>query len=215
MELKQFLDIVIPILLGVLGIMTQKLWEYIKISQYNLKYHKLISDIGIYIQKINTWTYKENRQVFIDALLIKLKVWQKSSEELAKEINNKYIPRQRLENMLLQWATDTIEQYIKEWERSEIPKDIIKHINNIHQEKVDLFINEIKNVIMDKTYPNGQYVKREIFNILRLLLSETKDDFNDIIYREIYNGRFKGIYYKNIPISDIEFKKIKDNENNK
>jgi len=208
--MEELLKIALPILMGLLGIGLQKVWTIIKSNQYNLEDHEIISDLNINLQKISTWFVERNRQVFIDALEIKLKVWKDEIAIFTKEINNKYISRQKLKHIFIEWAINTIDKYNNEWKVNGVPDKVIKHINKIHQIKVDKLLKEINTIISDRTYPNSQFIKREIFTILRLLLSETKDDFNDIVYRSKYNGEFKDVYYKDIPINDEQYLKQKN-----
>lgn len=208
--MEELLKIALPILMGMLGIGLQKAWTIIKSNQYNLEDHEIMSDLNINLQKISTWLVERNRQVFVDALEIKLKVWKDEVTIFAKEINNKYISRQKLKHLFIEWTINTINKYNSEWKVNGIPDKVINHINKKHQIKVDKLLKEINTTIFDRTYPSSQFIKREIFNTLRLLLSETKDDFNDIVYRSKYNGEFKDVFYKDIPVNDEQYLKLKN-----
>jgi len=205
--MKELLEIAIPIIFSMLGVSLQQLYTYFKAMRYNLADHRIISDLQINIQHLTTWKVKQNRQVFVDALSIKFEIWLEETEKFVEEINNKHISRGKLKTMFIKWALNTIKLYNERWEQMGIPKIVRDHINREHQEKVDKFLNEIEIVIQDKTFPSVQYIKREILTILRLLLSETKDDFNTIVYRTKYNGEFAGAKYNSVPINDAEYTK--------
>jgi len=205
-NIKELMLIIIPILTGIIGINLQKWWLGYKMKKFKLEDHPLFVDLALKINIINSWVFVSNRTALKDALIIKLKWWKNEGLVLAKELQSNSLSNLQLENKILMWASIVIDNYTKEWIQIGIPDKLIKRISVQHQIKVDKFIDEIKSICKN----NDMYLFTTqkiiaMFDILRLLLAETIIDFNEFIYQAKYNGDFKGISYKNIPINDDEY----------
>jgi len=205
--LKEILLIALPILVGLTTATMQRVWLRYKTNKFKLTDHPLFTDLSTSISELYSWQPKESRVVFIDALRIKFRAWKIGGLELATTLQKNAYSNTQLKNTVIIWATDTVNTYTKSWEETGIPPKVIGRISEIHQEKVEQFIQEVKNI----TYNNDMYPFKmqkciAIFDLLRLLLSDTKNDFNRLIHRERYNGAFKGCLYKKVPLNDDEYK---------
>ena len=205
-NIKELILIIIPILTGLMGIGLQKWWLSYKTKKFKLEDHPLFADLCCSINDIQSWSPAKNRYVFIDALIIKLSYWKNSGEQLAKDLQNANLSNMQLQNKIIKWATQVITDYTKEWRNTNIPNKVIERITKTHEEKVIQFINEIKSITFNNDmYPFKMQKVIAIFNTLRLLLSDTKNDFNKLVYRDTYNGEFTNCKYKDIPVSDTEY----------
>ena len=206
-SLSDYIIYFTPLVFGYLGI---KFKEYLidyKQNKYKLEFHSLFGTLKSSINELKRWSYPANRQVFIDAFTIKADVWINSAKELAKKLDKTKIKNNsHLENIFNDWANDTIVKYEKEWKDAKINDKIIKAINKQHEIKVNSFIIEIKSI----AHNNDAYITQKskyiaIFDALKYLLTETKLDFSDLIYKKVYNGNMVGVIYKGLPVSDVEY----------
>lgn len=214
-EVEEILKIVIPIILTLIATQIQKWYIEYKIKKFKLEDHPLFVDLSLKIININSWRFVYNRRAIKDALIIKLKTWKDEGLCLAKQLQNKSYSNIQLENIVLSWATSTIEKYTKEWQNAQIPGRLIQRITTFHQIKVNRFTDEIKEICKN----NDMYLFKiqkiiAIFDTLRLLLAETVIDFNELIFQSKYNGDFKGITYMGVPINDEEYKLYFEGINN-
>lgn len=205
-NIKELMLIIIPILTGIIGISLQKWWVGYKMKKFKLEDHPLFVDLSLKINNINSWRFVCNRRAIKDALIIKLKTWKEEGMCLARQLQTNSYSNIQLENIVLNWATVTIEKYTKEWINIGIPELLIQKITTFHQIKVNRFVDEIKGICRNSDMYLFKIQKViAIFDTLRLLLAETVIDFNELIFQAKYNGDFKGISYKNIPINDDEY----------
>ena len=205
-ELKEILLVALPILTGLFTAGAQKWYLNYKTKKFKLIDHPLFTDLEISIRDIDSWAIKENRKVFIDALKIKFEYWKNEGEVLANELQKGNFSDLQLQNKILKWATITVNKYTNKWKEEDIPQLIIDRITTVHEEKVQQFLSEIKQIsYASDMYPFKMQKSIAIFDTLRLLLADTKNDFNRLVYREKYNGHFKGVIYKGIPINDAEY----------
>ena len=205
-QLNTILETIIPIIIGLSLAGIQRWYMYYKTKKFKFVDHPLFSDLLISINEIKSWYVQKNRDVFRQALIIKLKCWHIRGLELAKELQNGKYSNLQLQNKVLTWATNTVNDYANKWKEDGIPNKVIERITITHQIKVDKFIEEIKAICFN----NDMYLFKTqkviaIFDTLRVLLMVTINDFNKLLYRDKYNGDFIGISYKNIPINDKEY----------
>jgi len=175
--------------------------------RYKLIWHSLFLSLDNSIREINRWTFKENRKVFKDALEIKLKIWHNQGKVLAEDLDKKKkLGNTFLEYLFIEWMNKTVDLYTKEWKDAKIPNEVIARINKEHELKVLTFTAEINRICHnDDAYPTMKSKSISIFDALKHLLAETKNDFTTLIYRTNYNGNMKGVYYNDIAISDIDY----------
>lgn len=214
-DIKTLLQILLPIFLTWFGAFINKKWLDYKSKKFKLIDHPLFADLIYNVNEIRKWHPKTNRLVFIDALIIKMEFWNKEGYILAEELQKEKLSNIQLKNKIIKWASKVIDLYVSEWNKIGIPEKVINRINTQHQLKVDQFVNDIKEISFnDDMYPFQMQKSIAIFNVLRLLLTDTKNDFNQLIYRDKYNGEFTGIKYKGIPINDEEYNNFIKNKNN-
>ena len=215
-EIKELLLVALPIVSAIITGSIQKWYLAYKTKKFKLIDHPLFTDLVLSIRDLKSWTPIKNRQVFIDALEIKFNCWKKQGEILAKDLQKTNFSNLQLQNKILKWASNTVDSYNNEWIKNDIPELVIDRITKVHDEKVHQFLTEIKQIsFSNDMYPFKMQKSIAIFDTLRLLLADTKNDFNRLVYREKYNGHFKGCSYKGIPINDSEYDKyIVKNMNN-
>lgn len=205
-EIKEILLIVVPILAGLFTAGIQRWYLAYKTKKFQLLDHPIFTDLTYSIQDLDSWRVKENRQVFIDALSIKLRLWRDKGLELAEELQKNNFSNIQLKNKVICWATKVMSEYTHEWRKIGIPEKVITRITESYEIKVKQFVDEIKDISYNNDmYPFKMQKSIGIFTTLRLLLADTKNDFNNLVYRDTYNGFFVGSYYKNIPVSDVEY----------
>ena len=198
--------LLIPIITAYVGI-RYKSWAMArKANSFMLKYHSMFNSLSNSKREVKRWNIQENRQVFVDALIIQIECWQKKGFELAETIDSKIVGNSQLEIIMNTWANGTIDSYNFEWQKTKIPHKIIKIINAASAEKTDRLFYEISTKVHnDNQYPFYKTKTTAILDILSTLLAETINDFNQLIYREHYNGTMLGVYYNELPVSDIEY----------
>jgi len=213
-EIKELLLVALPILSAIITGSIQKWYLAYKTKKFKLIDHPLFTDLVLSIRGLKSWTPVENRQVFVDALEIKFNCWKRQGEVLAKELQNGNYSNLQLQNKILKWASNTVDSYNNEWIENDIPKLVIDRITKVHDEKVQQFLTEIKQIsFSNDMHPFKMQKSIAIFNTLRLLLADTKNDFNKLVYREKYNGHFIGVKYKGLPINDSEYNIYKQKNN--
>lgn len=207
--LKVLIDAIVPLLALYIGTQLKALYARLKTKNFLLSEHELFTEIKKSISEIRRWSIKENRKVFIDALIIKLEFWLNEGIKLANDLDKNYYNKRQLRKIFFDWVTNTINLYNSEWKKVGIPGKIVDMINKNHEPNVIKFSSEIDNIIFnDDIYFSYKIKVINIFNILRLLLEVTKTDFQDLIYRDKLNGNLHGLTYNNKPISDDEFDKF-------
>ena len=205
-ELKQILLIALPILSGLIVAGLQRWRLAYKTKKFKLTDHPIFTDLTLSIRDLKAWCPAKNRQVFTDALVIKLYCWIKEGEVLAIDLQKGNYSNLQLKNKVLKWAAGVVNQYTNEWRSGDIPETVIDRITLVHEEKVQQFLTEIKAIsYANDMYPFKMQKVIAIFDTLRLLLADTKNDFNKLVYRDRYNGHFKGSSYKGTPVNDSEY----------
>lgn len=207
--IKEFFTYIAPFITIILGYYAKQWVLRLKARKCSLLNHSLLTSLSNSIRDVKLWQVTANRQVFVDALRIKLECWQERAEELAIELNKKgKLTNGKLYSIITNWTNDVIDEYNKKWIENNIPKPIINRINKNHKNKTDEFVSEIQaKSYNNDMYPLTKYKTVAILDTLKTLLAETKSDFYQLVYREKYNGAFKGCKYKGIPINDDEFEK--------
>jgi len=183
-------------------------FKNIKINIYSkrLKFteHQIFNNLRNTIREIEYWNVPENKIVFKDALLAMLKVWLDTGLDFSKHLQAKNTKRLNLETAFLDWLENAIRAYVADWQKMQIPKNVIRFINTEQQTKISNFTNKIHNIANSKHFINNYIKTNVILETLDTLLAETKADFLAITYMKNLNGRFKNDFYKGIPISDIK-----------
>ena len=207
-EIKNLLLIVVPIVTTLIGVGIQRWWLAYKTKKFKLIDHPIFTDLTLSIRDLKGWHPAKNRQVFTDSLIIKLEHWIKEGKDLACELQKGNYSNLQLKNRILTWAANVIESYTSNWRENGVPEKVIERITEVHEEKVQQFLTEIKAICYaNDMYPFKMQKSIAVFDTLRLLLADTKNDFNRLVYRERYNGHFTGTEYKGIPINDEEYNK--------
>ncbi len=179
-----------------------------KTNEFKMQEHQLFITLKRAKNEVDKWNVPENKLVLKDALKIKLVSWYDMGLELCELIEkNKRVSDNQIEKTINIWAEDVINDYTKTWQEIQIPKEVIRIIENKHQQKVDLFLNTLNNIAHNNVYITWKLKYIAIFDALNVLLSETKNDFNDLINNP-FNGKTQGIYYKKIPINDMDYKQF-------
>lgn len=206
MDLNKFLGIALPIIASIIGLSIQRWYLKFKTQRFKLIDHPLFADILLSIYDLQNWNPKQSRLVFIEALRIQLVTWHDEGIKLVSELENKSFSSLQLQNVFLLWTLNVTKLYTNLWDKNKIPKPIIKRMTGITDENIKSFMSEITTICYNNDmYPFKNQKIIAILNTLRLLLADTKNDFNKLIYRDKYNGEFKGISYNEIPINDDEF----------
>ena len=207
-EFKELLLVLFTFSVSFIGARIKGLIQSYKIKKFKLIDHPIFTDLTTSIQDLKGWTNVKNRQVFIDALEIKLQCWKIEGEILAEELQKGKYSNLQLQNKILRWASNTQSKYIEKWIKANIDQIVINRIIKIHDEKVQQFLQKITSTCNNNNMYVHQFQKIiSIFDTLSLLLSDTKNDFNRLVYQEKYNGKFKNRKYKNIPINDDDYDK--------
>lgn len=166
--------------------------------------HQLFNNLRNTIREVENWNVPENKIVFKDALLVKLKIWLSSGLDFTKELQTKKVRRLNLETEFLNWLESAVNTYVSDWDKMQIPSNVIRFINSEHQNKVNSFTSKIRNISTCKHFINNYIKTNVILETLDTLLAETKADFLTITFMKNLNGRFKNDSYKGVPISDIK-----------
>jgi len=215
MKLTELLLLIIPMLTTIAGAYAKGWYQKWKTSKFQLTDHPLITDLATHIREVNNWWVKQNREVFKDALEIKLIIWKEESIKLAEKLQKNSYSNPKLLQEVSDWANKVILLYTEKWKREDIPQRVINRITEVHQEKVNQLFDEIKDIVYNDTmYPFKMQKSIAIFGTLRLLLADTKNDFNKLVHKKEYNGYFKDVKYKDCHINDKQFNEQKENEKN-
>ena len=211
-NIKLFLDNagLTPVIYSFLSLVALYLGYWLKNAQITfyakkIKFdkHPLFYNIKNSIREIENWKVPNNKQVFVDALLIKLKTWHRTGIKFTAKLYGKNVNSFNIEAEFMNWLESTIKQYIDTWTISGIPSKVGQYINTEHQPKVTSLTTKIHNIAISKLYINNYIRANVILETLDTLLSETKVDFLQLIHQEKLNGQFKGLTYKGFPISDF------------
>ncbi len=212
----EFATTMLPILLGLGVALANRLWLKYKTTRFKLTEHPMFLDLLVSKRNIHNWVCADNRHVFIDALSIKFDCWRVEGKKLAQKLQKGNYSDKQLSNIITEWAFSVIEMYTDRWKEVGIPDEVIDRITAVHEEKVEQLFEEIVKITQDNDmYPFKMQKAIAVFGILRVLLADTKNDFNRLVYREFYNGDFTGVVYKGLPISDVAYKKYKEGMINK
>jgi len=208
-EIKELLIVALSFSFTFLGMWIRKQLINFKSRKFQLVQHTLFSSISNNIRKIKTWNIKPNRQVFIDAFIIKLKLWKEDFLILSEKLQKARLNNSNLEAIIMSCTNETIEKYTYEWKEQNIPQKVVFKINEQHNENVEYFIERIQRKSHNNNmYPAFMLKVIAIFDVLELLLSETINDLNDFVFRKHMNGYYKGVKYKGIPINDEEYEEF-------
>lgn len=207
-EIKTFLLIAIPILTGLSGIGLQRWWVSYKLKRFKLIDHPIFTDLVLSIRDLKMWCPGKNRQVFVDALIVKFHCWIIEGKTLADDLQKNKYSNLQLKNKLLLWVAEVANIYTTNWTSDGIPPKIVERLTTVLEINIQTILKDIKSI----TYNNDMYpIQRQkiiaIFDALKYKLIDTKSDFYKLVYREKYNGDFAGIKYKGIPINDSEYEK--------
>lgn len=202
---QELVTIILTFSMTFLGYKFKDLTIRLRSKRFNLTDHTLFIQLLNTISEVNSWRVPLNRDVFKDALIIKLETWYNTGIELANEVNNKRFSDLAIEKTIAQWATKTINEYNKLWKQAQIPTPIVALINHRHQKKVDLFTSTFARIAHNDIYVTEKHKFIAIFDTLNTLLAETKNDFLELIFMKGLNGDTIGQNYKGVPLNDQEF----------
>ena len=172
-----------------------------KIKLYD---HRIFSNLRLTIKEVEAWDVPENKVVFKDALLIKLKTWLNTGLDFAKELQTKKLRTLDLEREFMVWFEHSVRKYNAEWKAINIPQNVITFLNDELQAKLDNFTNKIYSISKSEQFINNYIRANVIFETLDTLLAETKADFLTIAFLKDLNGRFIKDNYKGVSVSDVQ-----------
>jgi len=190
---------------SLLLIIFQRVYLHWKVSRFKLTDHAIFEEMSKAIYDINKWKIKKNREVFSQALLIKLRCWRQETFKLANQLQKKSYTKKQLDTIITRWIYETVNLYTEKWKEEGIPEIVIDIINETNDGKIRNFENRVEEIIYGRMYPFKMLKIIAIFDHLLTLLAYTINDFNRLVYRDKYNGRFKGVTYKGVPINDEEY----------
>ncbi len=180
-----------------------------KTNKFKISEHQMFSLLTRAEKEVKKWDTPANKRCLKDALLIKIKTWHEEAIGLSEKLDeNKKLSDSQIEKVFYKWALKVVDIYSLKWHNARIPKEVCVIIDKKHQNKIDAFLDTLS----DKAY-NSVYLTRKIkyiaiFDALCLLLAETKNDFYDLIFKEVFNGNCKGLDYKGFPINEDEFQEF-------
>lgn len=208
MSIKEFISIVTPLVLTLIVSLGRQLVVYIKTNAYNLELHSVFNSLSFAIERLETWRdCSINRIVFIDALSIGLSVWKKELETFVASLKKRKLTRSEMRSEFSNLILEISQKIHKERLLSNIPEKVIIHMSKKENILMDKVAGEIAVICTDSSIPKV-YTSRAILDTIRALLSELSADWYEIIYRTRYNGYFKGVAYKEIPVNDDEFENL-------
>ena len=203
-----------PIILGlggILGIVIRRWYNDFRLSGFKSSDHTIFINLRSSIRDVKSWIIKENREVFREMIIKKFDFWYIEGFELCKRLDKVRLSNQQLIHELSAFEDMTIDKYVGAWKEMQVPDIAIAVFNDLHQKKIDAFQVAIMQIALnDSMYRTYKAKVIAIFNKLDTLLIDTKLDLMTICTQTHFNGRFAGATYKNIPISDIEYQKLKD-----
>jgi len=212
-SIKDFVLYVAPLLAAFIGQQYNSWRMKVKTNRFKLVNHDMFRNIKQSESEVKRWNSKPNREVFKDTLNEKFKSWRLNGVKLAEKIDQKICTNSELEAMFMDFVEETMNEYTNQWVVMQVPQIIISRINEQHQPKVTTLLNEIKTKVHNNDqYPFYKTKAVAVFDVLNILLAETKNDFSVLIYQENYNGELRGKYYKGLSLSDFEFNEQLTNE---
>lgn len=176
-------------------------------NKFKLPSHNVFRNITQSENEIDRWSAQANRKVFIDALGVMYQHWKDNGLSLAckLESGNK-MTSSEIEQIFNDYVNETVKGYNSDWEKLGIPELIVRRINEQNEDKIKMFLAEISLKCHNSDqYPFFKNKVISIFDTLNVLLSEVKNNFNELIYRTNYNGELLGVTYRGEYLSDREF----------
>jgi len=173
-------------------------------KKFKLYEHRIFSNLQLTIKEVENWDVPENKVVFKDALLLKLRTWLNSGLDFAKELEQKKLRKLDLEREFMVWFQTSVRKYNAEWKAINIPQNVINFLNEELQAKLDNFTSKIYSISKSEQFINNHIRANVIFETLDTLLAETKADFLTIAFLKNLNGRFIKDNYEGVPISDVQ-----------
>ncbi|NOZ36004.1 MAG: hypothetical protein GXO80_11990 [Chlorobi bacterium] len=199
------------IVVGILSLISVYIGYAVKNAKINLRSkriklydHRIFSNLRMSIKEVENWDVPENKVVFKDALLIKLKTWLNTGLDFAKELQTKKLKQLDLEREFMAWYELSVKKYNAEWKAIGIPQNVINFLNDELQAKLDNFTSKIYSISKSEQFINNYIRANVIFETLDTLLAETKADFLRITFLKNFNGRFIKDTYKGVPVSDVQ-----------
>jgi hypothetical protein len=199
------------ILVGVLSLISIYVGYAVKNAKINLRSkkiklydHRIFANLRMSIKEVEAWDVPENKIVFKDALLIKLRTWLNSGLNFAKELQERKLKQVDLEREFMSWFEQAVRKYNAEWKAINIPQNIINFLNEELSAKLENFTSKIYSISKSEQFINNYIRANVIFETLDTLLAETKADFLTIAFLKDLNGRFIKDTYKGVPVSDVQ-----------
>ncbi len=199
------------IIIGILSLVSVYVGYAVKNAKINIRSkkvklyeHRIFSNLQLTIKEVENWDVPENKVVFKDALLLKLRTWLNSGLDFAKELEQKKLRKLDLEREFMVWFQSSVRKYNAEWKAINIPQNVINFLNEELQAKLDNFTSKIYSISKSEQFINNHIRANVIFETLDTLLAETKADFLTIAFLKNLNGRFIKDNYKGVPISDVQ-----------
>ena len=199
------------IIIGILSLVSVYVGYAVKNAKINIRSkkvklyeHRIFSNLQLTIKEVENWDVPENKVVFKDALLLKLRTWLNSGLDFAKELEQKKIRKLDLEREFMVWFQSSVRKYNAEWKAINIPQNVINFLNEELQAKLDNFTSKIYSISKSEQFINNHIRANVIFETLDTLLAETKADFLTIAFLKNLNGRFIKDNYKGVLVSDVQ-----------
>ncbi|MCF6366581.1 MAG: hypothetical protein L3J35_10310 [Bacteroidales bacterium] len=199
------------IIVGILSLVSIYIGYAVKNAKINLRSrkiklydHRIFANLRLTIKEVEAWEVPENKVVFKDALLIKLRTWLNSGLDFAKELQAKKLRTLDLEREFMVWYEFSVNKYNAEWKALNIPQNVIIFMNDELQAKLDNFTSKIYSISKSEQFINNYIRANVIFETLDTLLAETKADFLTIAFLKDLNGRFIKDTYKGVSVSDVQ-----------
>jgi hypothetical protein len=198
------------ILVGILSLVSVYIGYAVKNAKINLRSkkiklydHRIFANLRLSIKEVESWDVPENRIVFKDALLIKLRTWLNLGSEFAKDLQERKLRALKLDREFMHWYEQCVRKYNAEWKAINIPQNVINFLNEELAAKLENFTSKIYSISKSEQFINNYIRANVIFETLDTLLAETKADFLTISFLKDLNGRFVKDTYKGIPVSDL------------
>jgi len=199
------------IIIGILSLVSVYVGYAVKNAKINIRSkkvklyeHRIFSNLQLTIKEVENWDVPENKVVFKDALLLKLRTWLNSGLDFAKELEQKKLRKLDLEREFMVWFQSSVRKYNAEWKAINIPQNVINFLNEELQAKLDNFTSKIYSISKSEQFINNHIRANVIFETLDTLLAETKADFLTIAFLKNLNGRFIKDNYKGVLVSDVQ-----------
>ena len=199
------------ILVGILSLVSIYVGYAVKNAKINLRSkkiklydHRIFANLRMTIKEVEAWDVPENKIVFKDALLIKLRTWLNSGLNFAKELQERKLKQIDLEREFMNWFEQAVRKYNAEWKAINIPQNVINFLNEELSAKLENFTSKIYSISKSEQFINNYIRANVIFETLDTLLAETKADFLTIAFLKDLNGRFIKDTYKGVPVSDVQ-----------